>query len=137
MKVTLVFISLLLLTVSMFPNIKAKPSILSNLWRAVSNSSSIKENAIDPKFARTLLDNDFESGSMSPWYDESPGYVNWRVENFSSPSETNSTSPKPSTGTNYARATRNADIASGLAVLHSPTFTANPGLTFMKFHNNV
>ncbi|XP_057367019.1 deleted in malignant brain tumors 1 protein-like [Daphnia carinata] len=82
---------------------------------------------VDPKLVRTLLDNNFESGTLNPWYDESPGYVNWRVENLASPSEANSTAPKPDTGTKYVRAARNADLASGLAVLRSPIFTASAG----------
>lgn len=82
---------------------------------------------IDTKLARAVLSNNFESGSANPWYDESPGFVNWRVEDFVSPTEENSPTPRPPTGTKYMRATRNTDLSSGLAVLRSPLFTANPG----------
>ena len=86
-----------------------------------------QQEAIDPLLARTLLDNNFESGSASPWFDESPGNVNWRVEEFSLPSEVTSPAPKPAIGTSYLRVTRKADLSSGLGVFTSPVFTANPG----------
>lgn len=74
-----------------------------------------------------MLDNDFESGSISPWMDESPGNVDWQIEKFSSPSETNSPVPPQSSGGSYLRATRNAYLSSGLAVFSTPNFTAYPG----------
>lgn len=82
---------------------------------------------IDKLLTRALIDNDFESGSTSPWFDESPANVKWRVEDVSSPLEVDSPAPKPATGTSYLRATRNADLSAGLAVFSSPVFTANPG----------
>lgn len=103
------------------------PILLPTKWRTEIEANSAVNEVIDPKMARTLLDNDFESGSANPWYDQSPANVNWRVENVAAPSEANLSAPMPSVGTNYMRATRNADLASGLAVLTSPVFTANPG----------
>lgn len=116
--------------VGLLSNAAARSPVLSTKLKNEIEKTRLGLNnviIIDPKLARTLLDNDFEGGSTNPWYDESPAYVNWRVENFASPLEVNSTAPQPSTGTNYLRATRNADLASGLAVLRSPVFTANPG----------
>ncbi len=114
--------------VGLLSNAAARPPILSTKLKNGTEKTRLGlNNVIDPKLARNLLDNDFEEGSTNPWYDESPAYVNWRVESFTSPSEVNSTAPRPSTGTNYLRATRNADLASGLAVLRSPVFSANPG----------
>ena len=74
-----------------------------------------------------FLDNDFESASLSPWTDQSPGNVKWQIENFSSPSEINSPAPSPVSGSSYLRATRNSELSSGLAVLITPNFTAYPG----------
>ena len=82
---------------------------------------------IDPRLARMLVTSDFESGTMSPWFDQSPAKVNWRVEHFNSPAEVNSPAPAPASGTKYLRATRNSNLTSGLAVLQSPVFTALPG----------
>ena len=82
---------------------------------------------IDPWLARIFVSNDFESGTMSPWFDQSPARVNWRVEQLTSPTEVDSPAPRPPNGTQFLRATRNADLASGLAVLRSPVFTALPG----------
>lgn len=84
-------------------------------------------DSLDPHLARILLTNDFESGSMSPWYDTSPGKVNWQPESLDAPSESNYPAPRPDKGAYYVRATRNADLQSGLAVLSSPVFTAQPG----------
>ena len=82
---------------------------------------------IGPRLAQTLVTSDFESGTMSPWFDQSPAKVNWRVEYFYSPAEVNSPAPAPASGTKYLRATRNSNLTSGLAVLQSPVFTALPG----------
>ncbi|KAI9562416.1 hypothetical protein GHT06_013386 [Daphnia sinensis] len=116
-----------LLLASLLANVGARSPVLPKLEVDIKTSLGSEDAKVDPKLVRTLLDNNFESGTLNPWYDESPGYVNWRVENLASPSEANSTAPKPTTGTQYVRATRNADLASGLAVLRSPTFTASPG----------
>lgn len=82
---------------------------------------------VDSVQARNLVDNDFESGSAGSWFDESPGNVNWRVEDYSSPNEEGNPAPEPTSGRKYLRAVRNADFQSGLAILRSATFTANPG----------
>ncbi|KZS19005.1 Seizure 6-like protein [Daphnia magna] len=116
-----------LLLASLLANVGARSPVLPKFDVDIITSLDSEDAKVDPKLVRTLLDNNFESGTLSPWYDESPGYVNWRVENLASPSEANSTAPKPATGSQYVRATRNADLASGLAILRSPTFTASPG----------
>jgi len=82
---------------------------------------------IGPQLAQMLVTNDFESGTTSPWFDQSPAKVNWRVEDFYSPAEVNSPAPAPAAGRKYLRATRNSNLTSGLAVLQSPVFTALPG----------
>lgn len=82
---------------------------------------------LNPPLTRALYENDFESGSATPWFDESWGNVKWQVENYSSPSEINSPAPPLSSGTSYLRATRNAALSSGLAVLSSPIVTLHPG----------
>ncbi len=114
------FVAVSLLTIA-----AARSPVLLKLQHDIEARNA--EVITDPKLARTLLDNDFESGSANPWFDESPAYVNWRVEDVASPTERNSSVPPPPTGTKYMRATRNADLLSGLAVLRSPVFTANPG----------
>jgi hypothetical protein len=81
---------------------------------------------IAPQLGHMLVTSDFESGTMSPWFDQSPAKVNWRVEDFNSPAEVNSPAPAPATGRKYLRATRNSNLTSGLAVLQSPVFTALP-----------
>ena len=124
-----VFVSIpvfVVLAVSFLSIVTARSPVLPK-WRSEIEARFVVNEVIDPKLIRTLLDNDFESGSANPWYDQSPANVNWRVENVASPSETNSSAPMPSVGTYYMRATRNADLTSGLAVLTSPVFTANPG----------
>jgi hypothetical protein len=82
---------------------------------------------IGPQLAQMLATSDFEDGTMSPWFDQSPAKVNWRVEDYNSPAEVSSPAPAPVTGRKYLRATRNSNLTSGLAVLQSPVFTALPG----------
>lgn len=113
------------LAVSFLSIVIARSAVLSQLQRDIE--TRLTNGVVDPILARNLLDNDFEGGSANPWFDQSSAYVNWRVEDYSSPTEKNSTAPPSSTGTKYLRATRNADLASGLAVLNSPILTANPG----------
>jgi hypothetical protein len=81
---------------------------------------------VDPLTARALLNNNFESGTADPWYDNSPNTVHWVVEDFSSPTE-DYPPPTPTTGTKYLRATRDAQATPGQLVLRTATFTAFPG----------
>jgi hypothetical protein len=76
--------------------------------------------------ARSLLNNDFESGAAYPWYDSSPFSVHWVVEDLSSPTE-NYSPPTPLSGTKYLRATRDALENPGQLILRTLTFTAFPG----------
>lgn len=85
---------------------------------------------VDPKTARILLSNDFESGSSEPWYDNSPSTVHWIVEDFEDQSEVGNPAPSPVIGKKYLRATRDAQLLSGLLVLRTVTFTALPGDQF-------
>ena len=65
--------------------------------------AAVDENLeiLDPLLARYLLANDFEDGTMSPWFDQSPGKINWKLETFDSPSELNSPVPQPASGAKY------------------------------------
>ncbi|XP_057372676.1 cubilin-like [Daphnia carinata] len=83
--------------------------------------------SVDPLSARALLDNNFESGFEEPWYDSSPSTVHWVVEDFTTPFEVNYTAPAPLAGTKYLRAIRNEQLAAGLLILRTVTFTAYPG----------
>ena len=80
---------------------------------------------LDPLLARFLLSSDFESGSMSPWFDQSPSSVNWRIDR-SNPILI-PTVPQPANGVTFLSLTRNANNDAGLAILKSPIFTALPG----------
>ncbi len=102
--------------------------IPSSHLRKDGRKQSIPLEEIDPKTARVLLSNDFESGSSDPWYDSSPSLVHWVVEDFASPSEVDYPPPPlPDGTTKYLRATRNAQLSSGLLILRTVTFTAIPG----------
>ncbi|KAI9561201.1 hypothetical protein GHT06_012157 [Daphnia sinensis] len=81
---------------------------------------------VDPLTARSLLDNDFESGTEDPWYDSSPNTVHWVVEDYSAPAA-NYPPPTPLNGTKYLRATRNEELSPGLLILRTVVFTALPG----------
>ena len=117
---------LLLLSVVAFISSSSIPSIESKKDAVLLKSGS-NPNLRDPRQVRLLLSNDFEDGRVSPWYDESAANVNWKVEDFNSPSEFDSPAPQPSSGTKYLRAARNKDLLSGLAVLRSEPFIASPG----------
>ncbi len=82
---------------------------------------------LNPKQGRLILDNDFEEGSFNSWYDESTGRVYWDVEDFYQPFEVNQPAPKPTSGTKYLRARRNANLDSGSIFFTSEDFTAYPG----------
>ena len=58
-------------------NCDVQSSALSKLKDEMETRAESK--ILDPKEARAAVDNDFESGSSSPWFDESPGYVNSRT----------------------------------------------------------
>ena len=81
---------------------------------------------VDPITARSLLDNDFESGTEDPWYDSSPSTVHWLVEDFSTPTESYP-APVPLSGTKYLRAIRDANRTPGQLILRTIKFTAFPG----------
>ncbi|XP_057372694.1 uncharacterized protein LOC130693544 [Daphnia carinata] len=81
---------------------------------------------VDPLTARSMLNNDFESGTEDPWYDSSPNTVHWVVEDFSAPAA-NYAPPTPLNGTKYLRATRNEQLNPGLLILRTVVFTALPG----------
>ena len=78
---------------------------------------------------RALAVNDFESGTTSPWNDESAADVRWTIETNNSPLETDQPAPNPVSGQRYLRVTRPPGT-SGNAVLRSDTFTASPSDQF-------
>ncbi|XP_057376161.1 uncharacterized protein LOC130697069 [Daphnia carinata] len=111
--------------------------VIASCWAALNPTSrqqqEIEEHflplhlsKIDPLSARALMSNDFESGFIDPWYDASPSNVHWVVEDFAAPNEANNPAPTPSFGTKYLRATRNANLNSGLLILRTLKFTALP-----------
>lgn len=99
-------------------------STSSSLLNSRRDAVDIVERRAAP---RAVADNNFENGLTSPWFEESHGTVKWRVEDHSNPLEVSTSVPHPAAGTKYLRVIRNADFQSGLAVLRSPIFTANPG----------
>ena len=90
-------------------------------------SSSIVSFCAADNSMRIDLSEDFENASIDPWYDSSPGKVNWQVERFDAPSESNYSVPPFNVGNYYLRVARNVNLQSGLAILMSPVFTAQPG----------
>lgn len=78
---------------------------------------------------KSLNLNDFESGSLSPWNEESVGDARWLIEDYNSPLEPDQPAPSPSSGSKYLRVQRPAGT-SGQAVLRSSPFTVEPGDEF-------
>ena len=76
--------------------------------------------------ARALPLNDFESGAMSPWFDESAADAKWYLESFDAPFDPSVPVPQPGAGSKYLRVQRPPGT-SGQAALRSELFTAQPG----------
>lgn len=76
--------------------------------------------------ARGLAPNDFESGAMSPWFDESAADAKWYLESFDDPFDPSVPVPPPPVGSKYLRVQRPPGT-SGQAALRSELFTAEPG----------
>ena len=72
------------------------------------------------------LNNNFESGTLSPWIEQSKSVVKWKIENRTSAWEPGNAAPLPSNGTNYLRVNRGSSLAFGVAVLRSQVFTVAP-----------
>ncbi len=89
------------------------------------DSDSAQPFAKNPRVSKEALDNNFEDGRLGPWYDDSPGNVNWKIETY--PASFDSLAPFPSSGLRYLRASRFPNRLSGLAVLRSEPFLASPG----------
>lgn len=79
------------------------------------------------------LDNDFESGTLQPWIDESPGSVRWKVENQYSSWEPSNPAPQPSNGKNYLRIDRGGSPYFSIAILRSPTFKLTSSEYYISF----
>jgi hypothetical protein len=82
---------------------------------AGQDASQNRLSDVDPRSARTLLSNNFESGSADPWYDNSPSSVHWIVEDFYYPAEVSNPPPTPLSGTKYLRATRNSQLSAAFS----------------------
>ncbi len=92
-------------------------------YNAANAAKSFSSDA--SRVVPAALINNFENGRLGPWYDDSPGNVNWRIENY--PASFDSLAPIPSSGVRYLRASRFPNRLSGLAVLRSEPFLASPG----------
>lgn len=79
------------------------------------------------------LDNNFESGTIFPWIEQSASDVKWNIENKNSPWEPENGAPLPFNGTNYLRINRGTSLAFGVAILRSPVFTILPGILDTTF----
>ena len=94
----------------------------------VIEGSSAAECHTCPRDDRVLakeqfIYNDFENNGVFPWVEESPGGVQWKIENKTSPWETKNEAPQPIDGRNYLRVHRGQSFSSfGVAVLRSPRF---------------
>ena len=78
------------------------------------------------------LSNDFENGTLGLWNNTGLGSVRWQVEDNSTLIEPGYPAPIPDGGEKYLRINHStpgltANFSSGLAVLKSPLFTAQPG----------
>ncbi len=73
------------------------------------------------------MDNNFESGTIFPWIDQSNTAVKWKIENRNSPWEPDNKAPLPLNGSNYLRVDRGTSLAFGVAILRSPVFRLLPG----------
>ncbi|KAI9550765.1 hypothetical protein GHT06_004550 [Daphnia sinensis] len=107
------------------------PAILIFLWSFpfLSTSFRLDRNSKDGRDGRLLGLTDFESGTTSPWIDESAADAKWLIEDFSAPFDPSQPAPTPSSGTKYLRVNRPAGT-SGQAVLRSEPFIVQPGDQF-------
>lgn len=93
------------------------------LW----NHYNLRPDRMDPKQVRSMLNADFESGRLDPWYDVSPSAPFWKVEDNLIPFEVGQPAPQPDFGTKYARVKRNLAFESGSIYLMTDPFTSSPG----------
>ncbi|XP_046640131.1 uncharacterized protein LOC124321260 isoform X1 [Daphnia pulicaria] len=102
--------------------------LLSTSFR-LSDGEKLNEvsNAFPDRASERVLQlSDFESGTMSPWIDESAADARWNIEDLSTPFDPTQPAPTPPSGTKYLRVNRPTDT-SGQAVLRSEQFTVDPG----------
>ncbi|EFX83653.1 hypothetical protein DAPPUDRAFT_100284 [Daphnia pulex] len=69
-------------------------------WAGLDASQNRLSN-VDPRSARILLSNNFESGSADPWYDNSPSSVHWIADDFYYPAEVSNPPPTPLSASNF------------------------------------
>lgn len=81
------------------------------------------------------VDNNFESGTLFPWIEQSEYGVKWKIENQNSPWEPENGAPLLFNGANYLRVDRGTSLAFGVAILRSPVFRVLPSTseTFFSF----
>lgn len=73
------------------------------------------------------LDNDFENAVVDPWIEQSEASVKWKIENKTSPWQTDNAAPTPLNGVNYLRVDRGTSLSFSIAILRSPPFKITPG----------
>lgn len=73
------------------------------------------------------LDNDFENAVVDPWIEQSEASVKWKIENKTSPWQTDNEAPTPLNGVNYLRVDRGTSLSFSIAILRSPPFKILPG----------
>ncbi|XP_057373348.1 asialoglycoprotein receptor 1-like [Daphnia carinata] len=73
------------------------------------------------------LGNDFENGVVHPWIEQSEASAKWKIENITSPWQTNNAAPTPLNGKNYLRIDRGTSLSFNIAILRSPHFKIPPG----------
>ncbi|XP_032790592.2 uncharacterized protein LOC116927654 [Daphnia magna] len=95
----------------------------------LSTPFRLSGNNKDGRDGRLLDLTDFESGTTSPWIDESAADAKWLIEDFTAPFDPTQPAPTPSSGTKYLRVNRPAGT-SGQAVLRSEPFDVQPGDQF-------
>ena len=65
-------------------------------WHVVSDDAQGRDLALQ----------DFESGTTSPWADESVADARWNIETYDSPFDPTVPAPSPASGSNYLRVNR-------------------------------
>ena len=73
-----------------------------------------------------VISKDFETGSISPWVDQSSPGLAWTIQS------SDNDIPKSPNGDKYLAVTLNEGVRSGRAVLRSPAFTASSD-DFIRF----
>lgn len=113
--------SSLLISIGILLGFFGQSSVIVN-----SQTCAVKGEGKGFAYLSSGLDNNFESGELQPWIEESTTSVKWKIEDYFSPWETSNASPQPLNGQTYLRVHRGPSLSFGIAVLRSPTFTLFP-----------